>query len=98
MLGFLTWRTPRKSFRLIGLKLAAVSSGLSHFKENLVKELKYNGYEVGQLNLDKDEVERMSELIEKYDVAIHMLSDKEEVQLPDGKGMEEWLPRDMVSG
>ncbi len=69
--------------------IAAVSSGMAHFKENLVKELKYNGYEVGQLSNDMDEVDRMPELIEKYDVAIHMLSDQEEVQLPDGKGMEE---------
>jgi hypothetical protein len=68
--------------------IAAVSSSMSHLKENLVKELKNSGYEVMQIK-DIEEVDRIPELLEKYDVAIHMLSDQDDVRLTDNKGMEE---------
>jgi hypothetical protein len=65
--------------------VAAVSSSMAPFKDNLVNELEQNGYVVGQA----DEVSKIPEIIEHFDVAIHLLNDGEEVVDSNGKGQEE---------
>ncbi len=69
--------------------IAAVSSSMSSYKENLIKELENNGFEVGQFDGNIDEVERIPEIIGDYDLSIHLLSDRDEIIAQNGKGIEE---------
>jgi hypothetical protein len=69
--------------------VAAVSSYMTPFKDNLVNELKQNGYEVAQFSGKPEEIADIPQIIEGYDVAIHLLSDGEEITDAHGKGREE---------
>jgi hypothetical protein len=69
--------------------IAAVSPGMTDFKENLIKELENTGYDIGQIGDHTNEIERIPEIIEDYDLAIHILSDRDEIRTQNGKGIEE---------
>lgn len=69
--------------------VASVSSDMLGFRDNLILELEHNGYVVGQLDDGIDEISTSPEFLEQYNFAIHILSDREEVILPNGKGMQE---------
>jgi len=76
----------KRSKRVI---FAAESFAMSQFKANLIKELEYNGYEVGQINSNEDEIEKIPEILDQYHAIIHLLSDEEEVILKSGKEIQE---------
>jgi len=69
--------------------IAAVSSTMSRYKENLIKELENNGFEVGHFGDSLGDIERIPVIIEDYHLSIHLLSDRDDTKTQKGKGIEE---------
>lgn len=68
---------------------AAEPTTMSQNKANLKKELEYNGYEVGEISNNENDIENLPNILDQYDAAIHLLSDEEEVTSKSGKGFQE---------
>lgn len=69
--------------------IASVSPEMSRYKENLITELQNNGFVVGPKEDDFGDTDNMLELLEQYDIAIHILSDNETIHTPASSRGEE---------
>lgn len=69
--------------------VAAVSPEMSRYRDNLVIELQNNGFVAGPNHDILEDMGSFTELLEEYDIAIHLLSDNETIHKPSGKGIEE---------
>jgi len=67
---------------------AAVAASMSEYKANLIKELEYNGYEIGQINPNVEDIQKIPGLLDEYDAAVHLMSENDTMLSQNGKGME----------
>ncbi len=71
--------------------IAGISDQISWFRQNLKLELENNGYSVGFSDDFANDHDKIPEILPQYDVAIHLLSDSDNVITTTGKGLEEQL-------
>ncbi len=69
--------------------IADVSKGMQTYKENLVKELEHFGCTVKYNTFQNHGSDNNFDIIGQCDIAIHILSDKDQMLDSSGKGMEE---------
>lgn len=68
---------------------AEVSEKMRSYKENLVKELEHYGCSIKEASNARIDIENIREIIEQCDIAIHILSENDQIIDSVGKGLEE---------
>lgn len=71
--------------------LVSVSDQVSWFKQNLILELESNGHTVGLSEDLPGNHSKVPELLQDYDLVVHLLSDTDNELTSSGKGIEEQL-------
>ena len=69
--------------------LAEVSEKMRSYKENLIKELEYAGCIINEVSNASQDIEKAREIIGQCEIAIHILSDNDQIINSSGRGLEE---------